>query len=120
MKIQLDGIWHEVLGQGPSPSDLHRMYMGETGYERVWSVQEAYEGEVSSLYRANGFILRHAEIQSPECSTRMHALKIRYQWEDGQNGLIGPGLDDRQQLWIGAIALWVPSYSQKIESRGER
>ncbi len=84
--------------------------MGETGYDQVGLIKEAYEGEVGSLYRAYGFILRHAELQSPECSTRLHALKIRYQWEDGEAGLIGPAVMD-QQLWVGAIALWMPRIS---------
>lgn len=104
MKIQLDGIWHEILGQGFGPSDLHRAYRD---VEHVGGIVETYAGEIASIYRSNGLAVHRAELLSPDFSSRLHALKIRYQWEHAESGLIGPAVRG-QELWLGAIALWLP------------
>ena len=104
MRIQLEGDWHEILGQGPTPGELHRLY---DEYKDVGGVEELYPGEVLSVYRANGFVLRQA-MRIPKGQLSSDVLKHE-RWEglSQPKGIAGPAVVDTV-VWQGAVGLWLP------------
>ncbi len=104
MKTQLDGEWHEILGQGPTPRGVHQMYRTA---QSVGRIVQAYPEELGSMYQANGFFMRRAEEVPQDTPSMLFAYKVQYQWEGGMTGLVGPAFR-AGELWLGAMALWSP------------
>lgn len=106
MRIQIEGLWHTILGEGPSPSDLHHVYMSAGSVGRI---QELYEGEVYDIYRQNGFSMvedRWLEIGvSPR--TLWHSFeRVRDQRAAGAK--LGPAIMHSLEVWQGRVGLWLP------------
>jgi hypothetical protein len=104
MKIQLQGAWHEILGQGPTPKELHRLY---TEHDDVGGLIEHYPGEVGSMYRANGFVLRQAMKIPKGMLSGSVLVSERWLGHSEPSGIAGPAILD-SIVWQGAIGLWLP------------
>lgn len=104
MKMQLNGEWHEILGAGPTPKEVQRLFLG---HERVGQIQEAYEGELKWMYRSNGYYPRYSEVMRADETPLLAAGRILEKFQGIGEHVFGPPVIDRTP-WIGAIALWVP------------
>lgn len=104
MRIQLEGHWHEILGQGPTPGELHRLY---DEHKDVGGIEELYPGEALSVYRANGFVLRQA-MKIPKGLLSSDVL-THERWEGPcqPKGVAGPAILG-SIVWQGAVGLWLP------------
>jgi len=80
----------------PTPREIHQLYLGGLRVER-----EAYSGQLSDLYRANG---RHAVVSMGACGVseflETYSCLIR------SGAVLGPDVIDGQ-FCAGSLAFWV-------------
>ncbi|HMT18427.1 MAG TPA: hypothetical protein PKD20_00965 [Candidatus Saccharibacteria bacterium] len=110
MKIQIDGIWHEILGQGPTPYGVHQLYMGA---EDVGRIVQAYPEEVESMYKGNGYQLGEFMLMPIGVAPRVlrHCFEMVSTRRD-RGMVLGPAIV-KQELWQGSLGLWHPIKSTR-------
>lgn len=108
MRIQINGAWHEILGQGPTPHGIHHLYVGA---EDVGRIEQAYPEELASMYQGNGFELGEFMLMPVGVAPRVlrHCFEMVSTRRD-RGSVLGPAIV-QSELWQGSLGLWHPRKS---------
>ena len=112
MKIQINGDWHEILGQGPTPYALHHLYMQA---DHVGRIQQAYPEEIASMYQANCYRMGEFMLMPIGSSPRVlrHCFEMVSTRRD-RGSVLGPAVV-QGELWQGSLGLWHPLQSTRSQ-----